>query len=372
MWPTMLPAVSLALQQVLLHGALSRAEMARRMGLSRASLTRITRDLVAEGYLVEGPIEPRQGLGRPSELLQLNSGSRHFLGVKLTGDVLYAVVTDLGANIVASVDLPIPSRSVEDVVAQVKVVADLFQSSQLTLTAVGIAIAGHIRREPDGDVVEDSSYLGWDQVPLVALVSAATGLPTVISNDVQALTAAEHWFGAGVGLSSLVVVTVGVGIGIGVVLNGALVEGAHGRPGKLSHLVVDPSGPECGLGHRGCVSSLVLNESIVRAIGIPQLTYPQALALADLGDAAAVAAFAAAGTALGQMIAVVANLVDPVKVILTGDGLGLYRVAGAQVRDALSRSLADDAVPVDLDVQEFAFSEWARGAAVCAIQRLLA
>ncbi len=359
-----------ALLQILIHGALSRADLAGRLGLSRGRLTRITRDLIEKKLLAEGATEARSAMGRPSELLVLQPASHHFLGVKLTGDVLYAVVTDLGAKIVASTEVTLSSRSVTDVVGEIAGVARRFMEEMPTLTAVGVSLAGHIRHERDGEVVDDSAYLGWDGVPLATLVAAATGLPTTIENDVQALTASEHWFGAGAGLDSMALVTIGVGLGIGLVINGQLVEGAHGRPGMLSHMIIDPAGPVCG-SHRGCVSSFLPNDSIVAALEVPGLTYSGALALARAGDPAAVAVFERAANALGVLIAVIANLTDPRKVVLTGDGLGLYDVASEAVHSAVAASTDPDAAPIDLDVQPFDFSEWARAAAVCAIRGML-
>jgi predicted NBD/HSP70 family sugar kinase len=223
-------------------------------------------------------------------------------------------------------------------------------------------------------VVVESAFLGWRDVPLVQLVAGATGLPTVISNDVQALTSAEHWFGAGAGLRSMVLLTVGAGVGCGLILNGQLVDGAHGLVGRISHLIVDPGGPVCGLGHRGCAASYLLTDAMVRALSVASgtpVSYADVVERARGGDRAARRLFDDAGHALGVLIGTVANLLDPQKVLLTGDGLPVWEISADQVRRGIAATYEADPELIDLDVQPFDFDEWARAGAALAIQATL-
>ncbi|WP_245589476.1 ROK family transcriptional regulator [Amycolatopsis balhimycina] len=364
-WPQLPEAARQVLLEVLVHGPISRAEIAARLQVSRPTLSRITRQLFDDGLLAEGGTQLRSTTGRPSELLHVNGAARHFFGVKLTGDHLYAVVTDLNAEVVASVNTPLRSADVTEVVGQIAEVASALRTTFPDLTAAGVTLAGTVR----AGSVHGSAYLHWSNVPLADLVAEATGLPTAVDNDVQALTAAEHWFGAGAGLRALVLVTIGVGIGCGLVLNGELVEGAHGTAGRAAHLVVDQSGPVCDLGHRGCAASYLLNESIVRALGAAD--YADAVAQARAGEPAARRVFGDAGFALGIIIGTVANLVDPQKVVPTGDGLPLYEVAADRVREGIEKSYEPDPAQLDLDVQAFDFGEWARSGAALAIRAAL-
>jgi len=374
-WPSMPAATRDVLLEVLVHGGLPRSEIANRLGLSKASLTRITRSLVDGGLLVEGATELRSSLGRPSELLHVAAAARHFVGIKLTGDHLYAAVTDLRAQVVASHDEPLVSQSVEDTVDQIaRVVAEL-RLGFPTLTAVGVCLAGANHRVNGEQFVIESLYLGWKRVPLAQLVATATGLPTATENDVLALTAAEHWFGAGAGLSSLALVTIGVGIGCGLIVNGELLEGTHGRAGHIGHLTVNQAGPVCDRGHRGCAEAYLTNGAIAGALGPGPdgvHSYDSALARARSGEPAALRVFEDAGYALGAIIGVVSNLIDPQKVILTGDGLPLYEVASASVEAGMRATLETDFADVDLDVQPFTFGEWARAGAVLAIRTVTA
>jgi predicted NBD/HSP70 family sugar kinase len=374
-WPSMPAATRSVLLEVLVHGPLPRAEIASRLGLSKTSLTRITRSLIADGLFVEGATELRVPLGRPSELLHLATGRHHFIGIKLTGDHLYAAVTDLSARVVASRDEPLGSTRVGDVVEQIAGVVASYREEFPTLVSIGVALAGTIHRERGEQIVMESYFLGWDRVPLARLVSETTGLPTATENDVQALTATEHWFGAGAGLHSFVLITVGAGIGCGMVVNDRLVEGARGLPGHVSHVVIDPTGPTCARGHHGCATVYLTSESIATALppdAEGRQTYESALARAGNGDEDALRVFAAAGLALGTLIGLASTLLDPQKVILTGDGLPLYGIAAASVEDGIRASRDSDLGPLDLDVQAFDFGEWARAGAVLAIRTVMA
>ena len=360
-----------ALLEVLIHGELPRAEIARRLLLSRASLTRITRQLVDGGFLTEGETRLVGQTGRPSEMLSVRAEALHFLGIKLTGDRLYAVVTDLSARIVAAAEQSIESREPVDVVAQIAAVAREFAEAGHELSAVGIALAGRARQGQGGAVVERSAFLDWTDVALGPLVAEATGLPCSVENDVQALTATELWLGAGAGIDDMALITVGVGIGCGLVVNGEVVEGAHARAGQMSHMIVDEAGPYCGLGHRGCVSSLLVNAAISKAVRRAEDEYEQSVEDARGGDPIALAAFADAGRALGALIAMVVNLVDPKKVVLTGDGIAVHELGGDAMRAALAERLDKDAAEVDLDVRAWDFSKWARAGAGIAIRGML-
>ena len=368
-----MPAATRAtLLEVLIHGSLPRAELARRLGLSRASLTRIARTLVEAGLLAEGETRLRAATGRPSEMLRVRSSARRFLGVKLTGDTLYAVVTDLGAEVTASTEHALRSSAVAEVVRQIAEAAHELAGDGAPLTSIGIAIAGRVRQNPGGAVVEHSAFLDWHHVELARLVREATGLACSVENDVQALTAAEHWFGAGAGLESMALVTVGTGIGCGLVVNGRLVEGGHSRPGQVSHTIVDPEGELCAHGHRGCASTMLVNEAVVAASGRPDATYEDVVGAARDGDPEALRAFERAGRALGVIIAEVANLVDPEKVVVSGDGIAVVAFAEASIRAGIAERLEREAVPVELDVRTWDVSEWARAGAALAVRSLLA
>ncbi|KTS85359.1 ROK family transcriptional regulator [Microbacterium testaceum] len=354
---------------MLIHGPLPRAEIARRLSVSRASLTRATRLLMEHAFIAEREVALRAAMGRPSEMLAVREDQHHFLGVKLTGDAVFVVVTDLRARIVASVEEELRSRAVDDTVDQISDIHARFGRDYADIHAVGVCLAGDLATVDGRQVVIESYFLGWKDVPLTDMLGRRLGIPVFADNDVRGLTAAEHWYGAGAGCDSLAVVTVGAGIGFGLVIDGKVVAGHGGRAGQLGHLPIDPTGPPCGRGHTGCASVYLPSERIAQAAGAED--YAAAVSAARAGDAQARAAFDAAARALGVIIGTVANALDPEKIVLTGDGLAVMEISPDRVMDAIAGVRLPEDEPVRLVVEPVEFTEWARGGAVVAIRRML-
>lgn len=370
-WPALPEGSRLALREILIHGTLSRAEIARSLGLSRASLTRAMRILVAHRLVVEVGTGVRGATGRPSELLQSSSGQWEFLGVKLTRERLYAAVTDLGGRVLALHEEAVASTVPDALADQISAVHERLRAAHPAICAVGVSLPGDVLVRGGEAVVASSPFLGWTDVPFARMVRERTGLAAFTANDVHALTVKEHWFGAGAGRGSMALVTVGEGLGLGLIVNGQVSTGEHGRLGRIGHLPVLGGGPDCGIGHAGCASSFLPSPVIVRNAGREGSTYEQVVELARTGDERAVAAFEDAGRALGVVLATAVHIADPAAVVLTGDGLPVYDLARSTVDEALRAALAPYRQPVTVEVQPFEFSEWARAGAVVAIRQLL-
>ncbi len=369
-WPALGRLERTTLAELIVNGPKSRAEIARKLGMSRASLTRVARSLVDQGFVTEGPLEMRGATGRPSEMLRVKPGSRHFLGVKLTADALYAVVTDLAGQIQSSHTEPLVSRAVEDAVAQLAAVHQRLEGDVPGIAAAGISLAGDVALIDGRQVVLDSPFLGWRDVLLADELHERLGIPVSTENDVRSLTSAEHWFGVGAGYDSMVLITIGVGIGVGIVVDGSVVSGAHGKAGRIDHLIVHPDGPRCG-NHRGCISSFLTNSGIVGALRAPGLDYEGVVGLARNGDPAARQIFFDAGHALGVLVATLANALDPEKIVITGDGIAVTELAGTVMRQSIDQHRHPPGAPIAVDIQPFEFVEWARGGAVLAIRHCL-
>lgn len=354
---------------VLIHGPLSRRELTRRLGLSPASLTRLTKPLLDGGLLVELDDVADGSIGRPSRPLDIAPEAGRFAGVKLTGDRLYAVGTDIRAELLADVERPLPDRRPEAVIEQV---AEAVTSLGVErLAGAGISLGGDAR---DG-IVRHASFLEWTDVDLSARLEQELGVPVVVENDLVALTEAERWFGAGRGLPGFVTITIGAGVGYGLVVAGEVVRTADAAVGTGGHLPLDPYGPVCSEGHRGCAQAMLSAGSIVAqvtaALGRP-VDYAETLRLAQSGEAAARTVLAAAGTALGRMIALAANLSLQPAVVLAGEGIGLFAVVEEHVRAAIAEGRDPRAAPVEIHVDQSGFRAWARGAAAVAIQAAMA
>ncbi|MFJ3772616.1 ROK family protein [Streptomyces sp. NPDC090075] len=373
-WLPLSPAERSVAIEVLVHGPLSRTELARRLRLSQGSLTRLTKPLIESGLLVEAPwagapAEARQG--RPSQPLDVVAESRSFLGFKITDEMVYGVVTSLRSDIVARLDQPLTSHDPEQVADLLAAMTAGLAAGHPAVAGIGIGVGGFVR---DHAVVGESPYLRWRDVPLAELVRERTGLPVVVENDVAALVEAETWFGAGRGLDRFVVLTIGAGIGYGLVLGGKRVPYAEEDRGFGRHWIIDPLGPLTPEGGRGSAVSLLTIPSIryqIRAATGRDASYEEILAGAAEGEPMAARVIGEAGRALGTLLAQIANFVLPQKILLAGEGVGLMDVAGDTVLDAVRAHRHPLAAPVRLETKVSDFHDWARGAAVLAIQVLV-
>lgn len=372
-WAPLSPAERAVAIEVLTHGPVSRTEIARKLNLSAGSLTRLTKPLIESGLLVEDPapvtVTTRQG--RPSQPLDIVADSRYFVGFKITEDAVYGVVTTLKSDIVATRTLPLHTHVPDDVAALLHTMTEDFALSFPRLAGIGVGVGGHVQGRTG---VVASPFLGWENVPFAELLEQRTALPVVVENDVAALVEAEAWFGAGRGLDRFAVLTIGAGIGYGLVIGGQLVRTPDDSRGIGRRWIIDPHGPLTPDGDRGSVVSLLAIPSIryqVRAATGRDHTYDEILTLAAAGDPMAARVVAEAGRALGTVVAQIANFAMPEKILLAGEGVGLVDVAGPAIRSALHANRHPLADPVAMETKISDFNDWARGAAVLAIQILV-
>ncbi|MBO4252956.1 ROK family transcriptional regulator [Streptomyces griseorubiginosus] len=373
-WLPLSPGERSVAIEVLVNGPLSRTELARRLDLSAGSLTRLTKPLIESGLLVEvpeagAPAEVRQG--RPSQPLDVVAESWSFIGFKITEEMVYGVVTTLRSDIVARHDRPLTTHDPAEVADVLAEMAGGFTAAHPCPAGIGIGVGGRVEGR---SVVAESPFLGWRGVPLAGLVEERTGLPVVVENDVAALVEAETWFGAGRGLDRFVVLTIGAGIGYGLVLGGRRVPNAEEDRGFGRHWIVDPNGPLTPEGERGSAVSLLAIPSIryqVRAATGRDWTYDEILGRAAAGEPMPARVIDEAARALGTLVAQISNFVMPQKILLAGEGVGLMDVAGNTVGETIRTLRHPMAAPVALETKVSDFHDWARGAAVLAIQVLV-
>lgn len=357
--------------EVLINGPISRSDIARKLALSPGSLTRLSAPLIERGLLVEVEERPEGRAGRPTRPLDVVAGSQHFIGMKVTGEKVLAVVTDLRANIVDSASATLNSQEPKDVAGAIAFLAEKMTTVVPTVTAMGVGIGGLVT---DHSVVLSAPFLSWSDVPLGTILEELTGIPTVVENDVVAFTESEHWFGAGRGLERFAVLTLGAGIGYGLVVHDEIVVDDDSGIGLVGHWPIDPFGQLCPAGHRGCARSVLTHSAISHAVSTAlgrAIDYDEALDLAEVGEPAARAAIDSAGRGLGKLLAAIANLTAPERIILGGEGVRLVDVARAAILEGIHADRDPRARELDLATTPGDDLEWCRGAAVIAIQRFV-
>lgn len=357
---------------IVVHGPISRTAIAERLGLSQSTLTRLVKPLLAAGFVDETSEAPQDRLGRPSKPLVARAESATFVGIKLTGDEMFGVAVDLRADELAEVHRNLGSHDPRAVVdAVVAVVDDLKAACRRTVEAVGISLGGQVA---DGRTVQRAPFLDWKDVPLATMVEERLGVGVVVDNDVVALAAAEHWFGEGRDTEDFAVVTIGAGVGLGLVRGDQVVRSRDVGLGPAGHVILDPFGPLCARGHRGCATSMLTIPSMVTQYSLGRGAAHDFESLIDdarLDDPLAMSIAMSAGVALGKLLGLIANLAMVEVIIVTGDGLPLIDLTEREMREQLDRDRDPDASPIDLRIDRDGFTRWARGAAAVAIQHSL-
>ena len=338
------------------QGPLSRTELSHRTGLAPSVLTRLIRELLSEGVVMEAGKAESNGGRRPT-LLALNPSYASAIGLKVERTRLLGARVDLAGRIRARGAVPFPERLDPQRFLQLArgLVEELGEGR---LLGVGIGISGFVDAARGIELY--SPILGWREVPLAAPLSQLVGLPVYLENDVNALTLAERWYGAGRAFRNFVCVTVGEGIGAGVVIGGELYRGAAGGAGELGHTTINPDGPRCRCGERGCLEVYASDRFLLsqaKALGYESIE--ELAAVARDGDRAAQAVFTEMGRALGIGVKNLVNLLNPEAVVLGGerlDAADLFLPAfEEQVRRHSFPKEAEDLVIVPAELGEEGF-----------------
>jgi predicted NBD/HSP70 family sugar kinase len=377
--PLATPAGVEVLTKILTQGPIPRVEIARRTGLSQAAVTKAVAPLIETGFVTDAPVdeESQLGIGRPVSPLTVVPSSVSVIGVKVTPTSLIGVTTDFTAQILnvrhEQLDSTEPDVVIERLAEHVKALIGALKSGTAVagpLAGIGIAISGDV--DATHGVVRDSPLMGWRGVPVAELLGKHVRVPILVSNDVRALTVAEHWFGVGVNADSFAVVTIGSGIGCGLYINGEVVSGAYGVSGELGHLPLAPGDLVCTCGRRGCVETVASSDAILartrETTGQPDLDLAGAVELAHNGNLQAREAFDRAGEVIGSALAAMVNLVGPELVMIAGEGVAEYDLYEERMRRAFAEHAFGAAGDCRLTLRSHTFDDWARGAAATVIR----
>jgi predicted NBD/HSP70 family sugar kinase len=368
---------------ILSAGRISRTQIAAQSGLSPSTVTKVVAPLLTANYLVElGAQRPGRGAGRPQRMLAVN-GERHVVvGVKLHPTHVTGVLTDMESRVISRASRRLRGRHfkrmLEAAGAVVQELLDDQSGARAAPLGLGVAVGGHVD-SPTGTLVH-SGVLGWDDVDVATPLAQATGLPTVVNNDLNALVVAERWFGKGRGVGSFAVVSMGAGVGCGLVLRGELYTGSTGLAGELGHLPLQPGGPICSCGNQGCLEAIASNDAILSEVrargGSDCRSIAQAMRWArsdeGLAGEAAREAYRLAGEALGRGVAALCNLLNLQRIILSGEGVDAYDLLGPALESAWqAHAFSSAARDCELMVDAVDDDLWARGAACLVIHQAL-
>jgi predicted NBD/HSP70 family sugar kinase len=359
------------LRLIAVAGPIPRTAIARRLGLSPATVTAITRELLEPGLVRVAERAPSRR-GRPALLLELVGGAATSFGVKIAPDHLVGVRVNLDADVLEQLE----ERFDAAAPGAVQRLLDVLESwlgevvSQPPLLGLGLGVPGVVDGER-GEV--ESPMLGWSSVLLRRILQERLDLPVVVDNDVNTLAVAERLYGRGHEVDNFVTVTIGRGVGLGIVAGGDIYHGFRGGAGEFGHIPVVDDGPLCSCGKRGCLEAVVADPALCARArerrllgagdGIERLR-----ALAERGEGEALAIYTHAGGVLGRSVATLVNVLSPQLVLLSGEGTEAWPFLADSFQEGFERAVFAPLRDVAIEVDPWDDVKWARGAAALVLR----
>ena len=345
---------ALVLDAVARHEPITRAQLAGRTGLTKSSVSSIVQELLSARLVVEQGTQRGGDPGRPGTALTLAREGVAGLGLEVNVDYLAACVVDLARRTRVHY-VEVGDNRVRDPATVVELLARLTEAAVaaaetqgLTISATCVAVPGLVD-QGTGTVVR-APNLDWAGVPLGQLLGGrvpAAPAQVLVENEANLAALGELWFGDGAEFGDYVHVSGEVGVGAGIVVAGRVFRGAHGHAGELGHTTLEPDGPVCACGGRGCLELFAGQEAILRRAGLdhgvststgradgPVSTLVGRLAA---GDRLALGALEVAGRSLGMAAASLVKLVDPDTVVLGG----IYAVLDPWLRASFQGALLE-------------------------------
>ncbi|WP_367117109.1 ROK family protein [uncultured Demequina sp.] len=232
---------------------MSRADLAREVGLTRVTISDLVADLISEDLVVELGIRPDSRPGKPATLLDINRTGFSIVGLDLSNNSAFrGVVTDLDGSVLERSEVPVTGVTGEDAVARVHALLDdLLGRASAPVMGIGVGSPGIVDLE---GVVVSAPNLVWHDVPLQRLLAERYSLPVVVANDANMAAIGERSFGGA--SPDMMLVRVGRGVGSGIVVGGQVVYGSGFAAGEIGHVVVGTDGgDECACGKAGCLET---------------------------------------------------------------------------------------------------------------------
>ncbi len=366
-------------------GLIARVQLAKDLGVSPASVTTITSELIEAGLIEEvaAPRDSDLGRGRPSVALGVRGAAHLVAGMKMSDREHSAVIVDFAGNLIADEVIPRPPGAMplaEMLAAMQTLLARVCQKAHLApsaLASVGIGLPGFVDHV-EGEVLW-SSTLVERNIRLAAAAGRHLGLPVAIDNDANLVALAELWFGVGRELADFAVVTFEHGVGMGFVMNHRIYRGAQRLGMELGHTKVQLDGALCRCGQRGCLEAYVADYALAREAttalnwghrdGQPIAVLLESLyAHAKSGDAIARSIFRRAGRYLAVGLANVVNLFDPALIILSGERLKFdYLYAAETLAEMENLVINSGRARPPIEIHAWGDLMWAHGAAALAL-----
>ena len=300
---------------------ISRADLARRSGLGRSTISQIVEQLIGEHWVREGAMGslPR---GRRPTMVGLN-GDLVAIAVDIHPRQASVALVDLNGRLLSRWPVPITS----DPASSMRLIIECMQRIRPTgpnksTEGIGISLPGRVN--PTTQRLIWAPNLKWPEFDIKKMVETRMGLPVTLENDATACLMAERTFARMDGVRDAVLVAVGEGVGTCILANGQVFSGNNGMAGEFGHICVDPNGPRCGCGKNGCWEVFSSSRAALRYYRElkpkgPVVTFQELLNRAEGGDSAAAQALTTQAMWIGRGLRMIIAGVSPSTILIAGD-----------------------------------------------------
>lgn len=364
-------------------GSIARIDIAQMTGVSPATVTTVTSELLSAGLIEE--VEPeadREGAkrGRPRVSLKISGGSHLIAGIKISDRSATIILLDFEGETIGEHEEPLPA-AVMSPQEMAHLIADgLKRTCALTghqvsdVSGLGLGLAGLI--DANRNFIHWSPSLNQRNVEFGNILQSVIATPLFMDNDANLVAIAEQQFGEGRGKSDFIVITIEQGVGMGIVINDQIYRGQRGCGAEFGHTKVQLDGALCRCGQRGCLEAYVGDYALLREANISASDQPEndlstLYQKAQDGDPVAKTIFDRAGRMFAMGLVNVINIFDPELVILSGEQMAYDFLYSPDVLDRVRASIVqvDEGLP-DIRVHKWGDLMWAKGAAAYAIERV--
>ncbi|MEO0796709.1 MAG: ROK family transcriptional regulator [Verrucomicrobiota bacterium] len=259
------------------QGALSRANIASRLGLTRATVSNIVADLLEASLISETTYDGGRA-GRPGLLLELNPWSGCMLAVDIDLDRISLLLTNIGEEVLwresISYDLKeSPGKTLEQVALLIEDALAVGRDRELQCYGIGVAWAGLVDRV-DGQLAYGPTS-GWEHVTLKADWEKRFAVPVFVENEAHAGAIGARYVETNAAPQNFIYISLGVGLAAGVYIDGNLMRGERGFAGQVGHTSFDANGVKCRCGKEGCWLTEIGSSAVIRKLADVGVDVPQ-------------------------------------------------------------------------------------------------
>lgn len=332
--------VALLVETVRRFGGITQVELAAATGLSPATVSTFVKDLLGSGV-----VETRNTVrsGRRAQLVTLKRRTGLIVGVQVAKRALRLRLSDVGYEVLAHQTLPLqndhrPDTTLDRAALMITELLDESGSELSEVLSIGVGLPTPI--DPASGVVRGRGVMRhWEGIDVGEVLRSRLGRPVHVENDANLGALGESRFGEARGVQNLIYVRASTGVGTGIMINGSLFRGRRGTAGEVGHALIDPKGPICQCGSRGCLNTVVGTEALMESLRVSHgpLAQRDIIAMALEGDPGCRRVVSDAGVTIGTVVANLAVAVNPEVIVVGGELARTGELLLAGVREAVER-----------------------------------